>query len=807
MWYVLYNIGLVLATPVIVLTLLAKKRCRRGLPERMGWFSPGCPVGEGESGAEMKPVIWVHAVSLGEVVAATPLIRGLGAHYPDHRVLVSTVTETGREAVHRQLTGVATHFYAPLDFPWVADRVVARLRPKVFVFVETELWPNLLRALTRRQIPSILINGRLSTRSFRGYRLVRGFWRRVLENVGWLLMQSGRDAERMIVLGAPRGRVVETGNLKFDQPQPQETSGTATLSGPIFGLEACEELLVAGSTHAGEEEQLLDCYRRLHQEFPSLILMLAPRHIERTDQVEAVAKAAGCTVVRRSRLGSGQERVPPPGLPRVVILDTRGELVIAYRHAVLTFVGGTLVPVGGHNLLEPALWGKPVFFGPFTDHCAEVAALLARGNGGVQVGDSRALATEMAKRLRDRPSLQRMGEMARRVVEENQGALQRTLAVINKVLKGNAECGTMDTLPGARHGARGEGKKPHLFRPVLRWLVFPYAVLVQARAFLYEQGWLRRRKLPRPVVSVGNLTVGGTGKTPVVILLAGWLLARGKRVCVLSRGYHRQRRSPLLMVSDGRTVLAGPDEAGDEPYLIARRCPGAVVAVGADRYRLGQWVLERCPIDCFLLDDGFQHLALDRDVDLLLVDASDPEGLEGLFPAGRLREPLSAANRASALLLTRIDRAPEWKDLLAPIVAAGGSDQRPILIKFTAETLVDVTGGGLEDVKYVSGKTGITFSGIGNAGSFRSLLADQGLQVLGERIFPDHHAYSSDDVLEIVRLARGSGAELILTTEKDAGKVAGLFGAEHRVFALRLGTEIVEGRERLFQLLQGIGDS
>ncbi len=216
--------------------------------------------------------------------------------------------------------------------------------------------------------------------------------------------------------------------------------------------------------------------------------------------------------------------------------------------------------------------------------------------------------------------------------------------------------------------------------------------------------------------------------------------------------------------------------------------------------------MEQFPIDCFLLDDGFQHLALDRDLDVLLVDASDPEGLEGLFPAGRLREPLSAARRASALVLTRVDQPSESKDLPGPILAACGPEKRPIRIRFTADTLVEVTAGRLEDVKYLSGKTGITFCGIGNAGSFRCLLAEQGLQVLGERIFPDHHVYTSDDVREVVRLAQDVGAELIMTTEKDAGKVAKLFRADHHVFALRLGTEIVEGRERLVQLLQGIGN-
>jgi tetraacyldisaccharide 4'-kinase len=340
----------------------------------------------------------------------------------------------------------------------------------------------------------------------------------------------------------------------------------------------------------------------------------------------------------------------------------------------------------------------------------------------------------------------------------------------------------------------------------LLWAAIPYGFVMWLRARCYERGWLAQRKLPVPVVSVGNLTLGGTGKTPVVILLTEWMLAQGRRVAILSRGYRRTSRERFLLVSDGARLLAGPLEAGDEPFLIAQRCPKAIVAVGADRYALGRWVLEHFPIDCFMLDDGFQHLALNRDVDLLLVDASDPNGLEALLPAGRLREPLSAASRADAVIVTRFENGSVWKDSLGVFLTVRGSHDRPILARFTAEILVEVATGKVENLSVLSGKTGVAFSGIGNAGSFRSLLAREGLQIQGERVFPDHHSYTTVDIEQVLILAEHLQADFLLTTEKDAVKIAPIIRELRSgpvVFALRLGTEIVEGRDQLEQLLLG----
>lgn len=430
MWYLIYNALLIAASPVILLILLAKRRCRRGLPQRMGFL----PDDTGGGHAKL-PVIWVHAVSLGEVVAAVPLVRELHARAAGYRIVVTTVTETGREAVEQRLAGVAEHRYAPLDFPWVVAKVIGHLKPALFLFVETELWPNLLRVLSRRRVPALLVNGRLSSSSFRGYRMIRPLISQALQSVTYCLMQSDRDASRIQALGAPAERVLRTGNIKFDQPLPVLTSDATLFKDAM--LAGDEELIVAGSTHPGEEEAIISCYKRLQQDFPSLVLLLAPRHIERASQVESTIRAHGLPAVRRSALGADPKGGPASAgrdLPRVVLLDTRGELAAVYRHAVLAFVGGTLVPIGGHNLLEPALWGIPVFFGPHTDHCFEVAELLLGAGGARRVKNDQELAAEMAALLSDRPVLERVGAAARAVVMENRGALEQTLATIGQVL-------------------------------------------------------------------------------------------------------------------------------------------------------------------------------------------------------------------------------------------------------------------------------------------------------------------------------------------------------------------------------------
>lgn len=340
----------------------------------------------------------------------------------------------------------------------------------------------------------------------------------------------------------------------------------------------------------------------------------------------------------------------------------------------------------------------------------------------------------------------------------------------------------------------------------LLWVAIPYGVVARLRALLYYWGWFAQRRLPAPVLSVGNLTLGGTGKTPVVIVLANWLLAQGKRVAILSRGYRRTSTEPYLLVSNGERLLVGPNEAGDEPFLMAQRCPKAIVAVGADRYELGDWVLKRFPVDCLVLDDGFQHLGLYRDVNLLLVDATDVEGLAALVPAGRLREPLQAAARATAIVVTRADVPVQVTEVYHRLQATLGTMSDPIQVVFRPESLVSVVTGASQALSWSKGKTALLCSGVGHAGSFHSLVERIGIKILDEVVYVDHHAYTSQDVEQLRAKATELQAELVVTTEKDACKLAALLQPTDTWWAVRLTTDVIVGEERLRRLVLGIGE-
>jgi tetraacyldisaccharide 4'-kinase len=321
----------------------------------------------------------------------------------------------------------------------------------------------------------------------------------------------------------------------------------------------------------------------------------------------------------------------------------------------------------------------------------------------------------------------------------------------------------------------------------LAWAALPYRALARLRAFGYEAGWFRRHRLPVPVVSIGNLTVGGTGKTPMVIELAERLLRDGKRVAVLSRGYRRSARAPMLLVSDGVRLLAGPKEAGDEPYLIARRCPQAVVAVGVDRSRLGRWVLSRFAVDCFLLDDGFQHMGLHRDIDLLLIDATDPSGLEQVLPAGRLREPLEAAGRATAVIVTRAEKQTDVEEVLDRLQSALKSLPMTAQVAFYPQALQAVMTKSARSLETCEGQSALLVSGVGHAASFGAMAGRLGLKVLEEVVNPDHHCYTAHEVACLRQRAADLRADLVLTTEKDAGKLQPfLTQDDHQWWAVRL---------------------
>ena len=374
-----------------------------------------------------RPCGWIHAVSVGEAIAATPVLEALRRTWPTLPLVVSTVTETGARVVRERFAGLARHRYFPLDFPGAVRRAIASIQPAFFLCMETELWPNALRALAARGVPSMIANGRLSDRSFSHYRLVRGAMRRVLADVTVFAMQSDEDARRMIALGAPAERVVVAGNLKHDAlPDP---TGAADLWRRLLGLSSGQPVWIAGSTHRGEDEAVLEAHRRARVERPGIVLVLAPRHPERVGEVLALAAKNGFTTVRRSELPIRTRDAVP-----IIVLDTVGELAQMYSIADVVFVGGSLVPLGGHNLLEPALRGKPVLFGPHTSNFREAATILTTSGGGLVVRDAEELAAGL-RRLLGNPGLRaQLGAAAREAAASRHGATRVTLDLVARYL-------------------------------------------------------------------------------------------------------------------------------------------------------------------------------------------------------------------------------------------------------------------------------------------------------------------------------------------------------------------------------------
>ncbi|MDA0738233.1 MAG: tetraacyldisaccharide 4'-kinase [Nitrospirae bacterium] len=328
-------------------------------------------------------------------------------------------------------------------------------------------------------------------------------------------------------------------------------------------------------------------------------------------------------------------------------------------------------------------------------------------------------------------------------------------------------------------------------------LTLPYQLVVCLRLWLYKRGWMTSHRLPRPVVSVGNLTVGGTGKTPMTMWVAQYLTARGKKVAILSRGYRRHSQEKFLVVSNGKDILVSPGEAGDEPFLMASRCPGVIVAVGANRYQLGCWVLEQLAVDCFVLDDGFQHVNLHRDLNLLLVDVSDTAGMQALLPFGRLREPLSEAQRATKVIFTRVENLQDMEPMGQRLEMAVGRSIDPIATRMEAEGLMCGNGDLTKDLSWLRGKRVFIFSGVANAPSFRRLVERLGAQVVDERIFSDHTTYSLETLSQIHERAAKVNAQVLLTTEKDLVKVKPLWTYPDPVWALSVGIQFLEGQDRL----------
>ncbi len=386
------------------------------LPQRLG-FGPAVPPGG----------LWVHAVSVGEVQAAASLVRALRRRHPQLPLVLTTSTPTGRGRARSLFGEEVALRYLPYDLPGPVRRFLDRTRPRLGIVLETELWPNLYRACGRRGLPLVLASARVSARSVRRYRLLGGLVRATLAHGVVVAAQSEADASRFAALGADPAQCRVVGNLKFDfELAPEAEAGGEALRAT---LGAARPLWVAGSTHEGEEELVLEAHARLRASRPDALLVLAPRHPPRFAAVAALLRRRGVAFVTRS------SAAPLTAATEVLLVDTLGELLLFYAAADVAFVGGSLVPVGGHNLLEPAALGKPVVTGPYTSNAAPVARLLVEAGAAEVVGDGPALAACVARLLADPAACRAIGGRGLAAISANRGALARFLALIEPLLQ------------------------------------------------------------------------------------------------------------------------------------------------------------------------------------------------------------------------------------------------------------------------------------------------------------------------------------------------------------------------------------
>ncbi|HUS08798.1 MAG TPA: tetraacyldisaccharide 4'-kinase [Bryobacteraceae bacterium] len=733
--YFLYRVLLIAAFPFLVLYVFFRgirdSRYFRRLIERFGFLPPAYE-------RTVSAAIWLHAVSVGEVVSSLDLIRRLRAQNPLTEVFISCSTLAGMQLAEQKASDLAAGiFYAPLDYCFAVRRVLRTIRPLLVVVLETEIWPNLYREAKRGGCGLLIVNGRISQRAFPKYRRFRWFFEAVLQQPDAILAQSERDRDHYLQLGAPPDRITVNGNLKYDFDAklaivPEIIQEFIEANQPAQIWIAASTMPPALSSDPDEDDVVIDAFSRIDN--GSRLLILAPRKPERFDLVEEKLKLAGIPYARRSRL-------PSSGRVKVLLLDSIGELSSLFSLADAVFVGGSLAARGGHNILEPAFFGKPTVIGPHMENFADIADVFVRGGAVHQIQAAEELAPAIES-LFGNPA---MGGRARILAQAQSGAsgraAERCAALYDQALP--------RTIP------RG------IFKLFL-WLA----------GQLWRIGGERKRsrqlpdarRLRTPVISVGNLGMGGSGKTPFVATLVRHLAAQGHRPAILTRGYGRSSPERRTVLAAGAT--ASVSITGDEAQILLREC-NVPIGIGADRFKTGQMVEERFQPTVFLLDDGFQHARLSRDLDLVLIDALDPFAGGALFPLGRLREPLPALARADAFVITRAEPGRAYEGIRTELRRYNAA--APIYrARVVPHYWSSIPGGDRLDPSALQDRRCAAFCGLANPGSFWRTLTRLGYLPSFQWVFGDHHQYRPVELTQLAVRAKQSGASVLLCTEKDA---------------------------------------
>ncbi len=781
----LYNLAAILVVIIIIPVFAIRSIREKGFVERikqsLGIFPDGAldPVAK-------KNCIWVHAASVGEIVATSPLIKEFRKEFPKSPILVSVVTTSGYEMANRIIKDADSIIYFPLDLPFVAASVLRRIHPRIFLNVETELWPNFFMTARQMHIPVMMVNGRISEKSVRRYKYMFSILTDMIGTVKFFAMQSQIDANYIKQLGAPENLVTVTGNTKFDQTYTDVTPEEREKILNDMGLKDAEGIFLAGSTHRGEEDYVLQAFKAVRETHKNARLVIAPRELLRTREVISICSRAGFKVGTRTEL---QKR--PPAGEDVIVLDTIGELGQIYSIGDVIYVGGSLVTHGGHNILEPAAHGKAIIVGHHMENFKDTHALFTNRNACITVNSPEELVEQTKKLFDDAKRRKQLEDETLKIVLENRGAARKSAVLLRKVLtsyeaKENARHPrTTQKIENLRtyfiyliHSKESDGIFMTLILGICYIFSLVYEQLVNLRLLSYKIGISGKEKLNCFVISLGNITVGGTGKTPTAQRLAKDIRDMGYKVVILNRGYRSKWHGEVGIVSDGKNLHMDAAEAGDEAYMLAKHLPNVPVLIGANRAVTGKYAIEHFGAEVAILDDGYQHWQLIRDMDILLVDAVNVFGNGHLLPRGTLRESMSHISRADVCLITKVDQAEAGAgEYIRETVHKYNADAKivesihqPRCFIPLAEWFIDLASEGVS-VESISGKNIVAVSAIGNPASFEQTLRDLGAEILESIRYPDHHEYTVKEMQDVLQQADALGAESIVITEKDAVKI------------------------------------
>ena len=774
-----------------------------------------------------KDCIWIHGASVGEIVATSPLVKQIRQEMPDRPILVSAFTVGGYNMAKQIIPEADAIIFFPLDLPFVAESMVKRIHPGIFMPVETELWPNFLRAIRERHIPVMMVNGRISEKSVKTYRYLYGIWDDMLSTVSRFCMQSSIDADYIYSLGADKNKIFVTGNTKFDQTYAEVTPEDYTRYKEELGLNDSYPIIMAGSTHPGEEKALFDAFKKECEKYADARLVIAPRKVNRADEISKLASSYGFETGYRSKM------LENPSLRKeypVVLLDTIGELGRIYAVGDVVFVGGSLCKTGGHNVLEPAAHAKPIIVGPNMQNFKDSYSLLSKVGACKMVNNVAELANEMLDIIGNDERREKMGAASLQVIKENRGADIRSIHYLKELLDlTSVPSREYASYPINTRGINDEGGGglrhsdaiiQYIYQiaygpetPFYGWLIlgflrgcsYLYEYGVRLKLAMYDMGIKKKEKLDCCVISIGNITVGGTGKTPTAQKMADLIKRMGYRVVILNRGYRSHWDKEIGVVSDGNKIFMTAYEAGDEAYLMAKTLPGIPVVIGKNRAITGKYAVEKLNAEVIIMDDGYQHWHLERDLDVVLVDTLNMFGNGCVLPRGMLREPLENLNRGDLFLLTKTDQSSvlsrmqlrktiERYNAKAPVVE---SVHHPKNFVEIADWYKGITQNHM-DLSELEGKNVMVFSAIGNPSSFEQTLSSIGLNIKEAVRYPDHHDYGMLEMQYILERASSHKAVAMITTSKDAVKIPTEFiysSREIPLYILNMDIQVTDGFE------------